>query len=404
MPYIAKAQSHADLLAMVPHLVGFTPRNSMVLLVFDGSRTSATIRLDLPPEQSAAGGKRFANAVIGLISRLPRGQGVIVVVCTDERFGAGTFAPHAGLVEPVLRSIRRAGFDLRGALCHAADGWAAFRDEHVPPGGHPLAEIYESPLGRELPDAYRAEPGEGDTAPITEADAATKRRMTQEVLTVERLQLSERQDEDSLSDLSPMESIPRFCEQSLSWDDEEFELLAPGLLALVQDPGMRDLAMMQWASDLPYARLLLALVNGSPGQRAYGEKFANALMRGQAPRPDALRVERAIALLVRLVGRAEDPLRPPVLLMLAWLNWGLGRGSRAGAYLDIALRLVPTTPGLVQLELMIADGELPDWAFDDDEPLPGEEWEPLEPAEWEEGSADPDDEYPPLRPRMDGWS
>lgn len=64
-----------------------------------------------------------------------------------------------------------------------------------------------------------------------------------------------------------------------------------------------------------------------------------------------------------LVSRADDELRVAPLCMLAWLNWALGAGSRAGRYVDEASRINPSTASW-RLNTMLSNGLLPEWAFE----------------------------------------
>ena len=43
-----------DLLAFIPHIVGYWPENSIVCIGMQGKRLRATMRLDLPPVDAVA--------------------------------------------------------------------------------------------------------------------------------------------------------------------------------------------------------------------------------------------------------------------------------------------------------------------------------------------------------------
>jgi hypothetical protein len=86
-------------------------------------------------------------------------------------------------------------------------------------------------------------------------------------------------------------------------------------------------------------------------------------MLGVGPRPDVERVDTAIALLRRLVSLVTGETRLAPLCMLAWLSWGLGRGSAAGEYIDEACSINPTYGMAEVLDTMTRNGLLPDWAF-----------------------------------------
>jgi hypothetical protein len=162
--------------------------------------------------------------------------------------------------------------------------------------------------------------------------------------------------------------LPFLAEEALTWDaaavDEHGALLAFAL----QGPPARDLMMLQWATSIEVGEQIWnagvasaeALVASSehPGNADVGD-----LMMGIAPRPDADRVEKGIALLVAVVPQLADEKRPPLLCMLAWLNWALGLGSRAGRYLDEVIAIDPDYSMAAVLSTLFGIG-LPEWAFE----------------------------------------
>lgn len=85
---------------------------------------------------------------------------------------------------------------------------------------------------------------------------------------------------------------------------------------------------------------------------------------GHGPRPNRDRIEKGIRILQTLVSRAGTEHRPAPLCMLAWLNWALGLGSRAGKHIDDALNIDPGYGMADLLHTIIGSGHLPEWAFD----------------------------------------
>ena len=68
--------------------------------------------------------------------------------------------------------------------------------------------------------------------------------------------------------------------------------------------------------------------------------------------------------MLELTSRTEDANRPPLLCMLAWLNWALGHGTQAVLHLDEALAIAPTYSMARLLESMMCTGVMPEWAFE----------------------------------------
>ena len=104
-PTVIKARTPADMLALVPHLVGYSPRNSLVMMMFDGRRTCGAIRIDIPTVDSTAILKRFANVALGTVTRVPGVIALVPVIFTDESFGDDSFIPHTELMEILQRRI-----------------------------------------------------------------------------------------------------------------------------------------------------------------------------------------------------------------------------------------------------------------------------------------------------------
>jgi hypothetical protein len=74
-------------------------------------------------------------------------------------------------------------------------------------------------------------------------------------------------------------------------------------------------------------------------------------------------VEAAILLLKAVVARAPRPERAPLLCMLAWLHWALGRSTVAGHFVDEAVAVDPDYGLAEVLSAMLHRGYLPEWAF-----------------------------------------
>lgn len=124
-----------EIIAALPHLCGFPPTDSVVLLALrpPRARVALAIRLDLP----AAGQEREAAEL--LVARLmtvgPTAS--IVVICTDDP----AHRPHPALVEALRRACRDAGAPVRDALLSRGGRWWSYDCEApscCPPEGTPV--------------------------------------------------------------------------------------------------------------------------------------------------------------------------------------------------------------------------------------------------------------------------
>jgi hypothetical protein len=169
------------------------------------------------------------------------------------------------------------------------------------------------------------------------------------------------------AELETLGDINRFVEEALEWDESAIDANDALLLFVLQAPPMRDLTMLQWASNLATGEVLMDEAErwsrGERDLRMTDMSASPGLMLGYGPRPDADRIKRGIQLLLTVVSRAEDTERLAPLCMLAWLNWALGRGSRAGRYIDEARTIDPTYGMAELLDAMLSNGMLPEWAF-----------------------------------------
>ena len=196
------------------------------------------------------------------------------------------------------------------------------------------------------------------------------------------------------------EDLPLFVEHALAWDAADLDANGALLVFVLQGPPIRDLVMLQWSFGIEVGDRVWGLdrqddaFDGSTdgptdpvtdgttdaaredapgrgdladiGDPADFDDLAEIgdLMMGIGPRPDPRRIEGGIALLLELTSRAEDVRRPPLLCMLAWLNWALGHGSQAGLHLDEALAIAPGYSMAQLLRSMTGTGILPEWAFE----------------------------------------
>ncbi len=351
MSITVKANSPADFLALIPHLVGFDPVNSVVLVAFRGVGTCGVLRLDLPT--SPVVHKRLATHAVGILCKIPDVDAVGVIICTEEKFGASTTPPLAEFATTMIARLRQSGLSLRGALCRAGDGWGSYFDSSGPAGGHPLSDIERSEIAAGLPDVFF------DVADPPDAPIAARRRVARQLARYRDLA----QGGLSHPEFEPLDDVALFVERALDWDEHGFSQSAAFLLFLLQSPPSRDATMLQWATNLALGDELWEHADDPPGGDPEWDETSGNLMLGIGPRPDPERVLRAISLLLRLVAVASKPARPALLCMLAWLNWALGRGTIGGRHVDAALAIAPEYGMAQLLSTMLGNGMQPEWAF-----------------------------------------
>ncbi|MEJ3404550.1 DUF4192 domain-containing protein [Rathayibacter sp. YIM 133350] len=362
MPTVIKAQSGQDFLALVPHLLGYRPRRSAVLIAFRGNRTCGALRFDLPAPGALKVLKRHATSMIGMLCKIRDVDALVPLVYTDARFESGD-GLQGSFLDALVHRAELAGLHVRDALCVAADGWGSLFDEAVPPGGRPLRLIAESPV------ASVAELGDREVA-----DDVTAGTDLPHVGLVKTERVARRMQElgpdlvrsaDELCDEAEGDDMAALFEGVLRADVEALSVdLAAFALRLVQAPPLRDIALLGWAFGLETGRRVEREAVEYASTHELVETPDGLLLAGIGPRPDAERIDAAIVLLRTLGAHAPVSARPPVFAMLAWLSWALGQSSRAAVFVENALAIDPEY-GLAQLVgAMVAGGRLPEWAFE----------------------------------------
>jgi len=121
----------AGLAAVIPALLGFHPRDSLVLVSVGGSggdgRIGLTLRADLPPRSAAPDEvDALSSSVVGTLLRDgPRAAAVLVFAPT-----AGADLPHRRLVDAVVEALAARGVGLLSAMwvqgTTAGASWACY--------------------------------------------------------------------------------------------------------------------------------------------------------------------------------------------------------------------------------------------------------------------------------------
>ncbi len=125
---VVRVSGTADLVASLPVLIGFHPRDSLLLVGFggpNGRRVGLTVRIDLPEPDDV--GRVCVDAVAALAGEDPRGAAVVVV----HTAVSGSPGPYRrDVAAAVQRLLVRAGIEPRVLVWAAGTGhgdrWACF--------------------------------------------------------------------------------------------------------------------------------------------------------------------------------------------------------------------------------------------------------------------------------------
>jgi hypothetical protein len=173
--------SPAAMLAVIPHLLGFTPASSLIVVGGRGSRQriEATLRFDLPDPPDPATAKAIAGHAVPFLARQEFTTAVVI--------GYGPSELVTPLTDTLRRAFRRADLEVRDML-RVQDGryWSYLCKNPAccPPEGvpfdtatHPAARVMAAATGRAVL-ASRQELA-ASIAPVGEPVAETMRQETE---------------------------------------------------------------------------------------------------------------------------------------------------------------------------------------------------------------------------------
>jgi hypothetical protein len=144
--FAVRISGPGDIAASLPALLGFRPRESVVLIGLRGTtagRVGLTVRCDLPPEDGAA--EVAAELARSVRTDGPRAVLLAVVSEAPDVPGDGGTAglPHRGLVHEVVVALARHDLPVRDALLVRAGHWWSYRCPRpccAPEAGTPLPD------------------------------------------------------------------------------------------------------------------------------------------------------------------------------------------------------------------------------------------------------------------------
>jgi len=367
MNTVLRATDSAEFLGLVPALAGFTPRQSIVLLPFQGSRAHGAMRIDLPHDDIDL--DDYVDAAIGLLTRVGGTDAVAVVVYTDEppqHTPDGLVLPASIVVDELLGLAADLGLHIVDALCVTSQGWASYlHDEPV------LRAVDEIPAVPSIPGLADVSGDQDSGAALPVVDLAEKERVGRALAQLSDLLAhesqgfadDERTNPQAIAAAVVLEDLPLFFEELLDSPQNLPPFATAALLWCMERPRYRDVALLQWATDLPTGeRALTAQLAYSEGAQTVPDDLGRVFL-GHGPRPDADRLKIALTVARDAAARAPRASRPAPLTAAAWLSWALGRSSHAAHYLRLVSEIDPSYSLACLISSMIDAAMLPEWSF-----------------------------------------
>ena len=401
-----------DILAFIPHSLGFVPRNSLVLMTVDTVRLGATLRLDLPA--SALDYSDFAAKVCEILRTDLSADGVLMALYTDRAWKRPDVPPYRRLVSALGQCLADAGMPIRDGWVVSAAAWREYfcvDGSCCPWPGHPLGDISASTLSAEMVyrgSAYAPSLGEAvdmdlpprwaDASDAAAHCAAYARRLKGRWCGYEQFEDTLRiwdwfisaaaADARSLPGAEP--GCPRvrahpeaagFLLASLHARPVRDTLLVMAALGLKQAlTGAADCNLLSADGKPPLVPPgfgpagAVENAGGSGGgplqQRSdsAAQTFRDVLVGQYLRAPQWRGMDAAFSVFAELLAAAaadqcaDREATAALLSLLAWIEWARGRGSRAQVYLVRCLAAYPGYRLAQLLEELLATGLFPLWA------------------------------------------
>ncbi|MFD6178960.1 MULTISPECIES: DUF4192 family protein [unclassified Isoptericola] len=364
-------RSSRDMLAAVPYLLGFRPRECCVVVCVTGEgRIGLVARTSLAEaDGGGAGGLDGPEPDARTVARAAARVGavlVLVVLCTARPESA--VLPRAAEVLAALDEVLDPAADIETWLV-GADGYRGLGCADpacCPPDGRPLGELEHGEVGAAFVVAGRAiAASEQEAHRIARASVAVRDRVAKAAARTERGRPALQGGEP------PGAATARWRAEALGvWRDlvrqaaADQQVATPGgeialpparlgrLAAALADVPVRDAVLLSLVPGASDAAELTA-ARGAPGPGAGAESetavevaTARAIARVVDPRvgvpPDAAVADAARLVLEQVVGAAPRRWHAAPLALLAFLAWWRGDGWLAARRVREALRQDPS--------------------------------------------------------------
>ncbi|MFL4472683.1 DUF4192 domain-containing protein [Paeniglutamicibacter sp. MACA_103] len=357
--------SPEEVLAYIPHALGFYPRNAVVLLIMQGTGLAATLRVDLPRTDSGgAEAAQWADQLVQLVHKVPEATAVFAAVYTGQTPGDGHDSlPKHELVERLAPELVRSGIQVRDAWYVGASRWHSYfclSDNCCPAEGFDLPDLALTETHLRMVVAGSApEDHVWDGSGVAEWSNKAAVRMNRKILAQE------------LSGTTPRESLvkdwaglldadPAVAERRLRSDD----VLSASLLLSLNDRMIRDiLPYLAGRGTLRAFEAMKEVLRATEFGRA-SQDFSDFLLGTAQCTPDWERLERLWFFCRDLLGVAEGEETSALLCLLGWVNWAKGKGSSALKLFGSALKNDPDYRLAQLMAKLVESGEMPSWVAD----------------------------------------
>ena len=336
MTSIRRVHGTTDLIPLVPHLIGMTPVDSVVLIPLTGNRTQGALRANRPTGLDIPTTIRTAAHLIGMLCNLDTVDSLLPLIYTPHTIAAAT--EDRILLAALVDRALAAGFEVPDAVLIGADGWIAVDDDPTTPNPHVTTVVQDLPPLLDPTQAGSIRPADPDASTALDAHRHDARIIAAA----------------AFHSFDPTDAI-----ETAITSTTPSALLA----CLSAIPTLRDLVLLQTGWGHRFGQDAWRRTVLDPNPLGMDEDAAVAYRGGNFRRPDVDRIRALITALQATAPAASTTERTGITAMLAWLHWSLGASTIAGHLATAALATDPGH-GLARIiDGLISHGTLPEWAW-----------------------------------------
>lgn len=348
-------------ISLVPHMLGFHPRESLVVLIMQGNALEATLRIDLPGSGlGLPSTRRLARHLVDYMRAAPDADGACLVVYSEQERTAESL-PCQGFIDVVATQLQRCGYRIHDAWLVGCQRWWSYfcTDTACCPGdGRPLDEVV-------LSDANLRMVLEG-SSPVPEPWDGSTDGAWPAVEAVREVVDAQREAGDGWKGI--IRGLERWC---AALDQEPRELLsrlrsnpadAGALLAALGEHMVRDALPFAAGASSTAARKALVGQLREGGTRVQLRDLGEFMLGHSDRAPHWRTLERLWDLGRGLLPAAQGADRCALLCILAWIEWSKGHSSGAHALIATCRAEEPEYRLARLLDAFWSRGQLPRWA------------------------------------------
>ncbi len=357
--------SPEEVLAYIPHALGFYPRNAVVVLIMQGTGLAATLRVDLPrPENGQNQAVQWADQLVKLVRKVPAATAVFMALYTGQTPGDGHDSlPKHDLVRQLAPALVRSGIRVRDAWYVGANRWHSYfcaSENCCPAEGFDLPDLALTETHLRMVVAGSAPEtdiwdGSG-VAPWSNKETIRKfagilvqeyaGKVPRETLVRDWAQL--------------LEADPAVAERRMRTD----ESFCASILVSLNDRMVRDILPYLAGRGAVRAVEAFKEVGRAEDFGPASRDFSDFLLGTSSCTPDWDRIDRLWYFCRDLLGIAEGPEESALLCLLGWINWAKGKGSCALKLFATALEKDPEYRLALLMKKLLETGEMPAWVAD----------------------------------------